>query len=124
LLSDSYPAGRFDRTERIKIAAPLEMPALALADILHQDFSLGRNRGGIWPKILREKCGAVLIEYLAEGLVGELNRGQTSPDSFHQHGDSEIADDCAIRGPHRADDVGRHALIRQALMDRRDEGSI
>ena len=27
------PTGRFDRAERIKIAMPLEMPALALADL-------------------------------------------------------------------------------------------
>ena len=76
LLSHSHPAGRFDRTERIKIAPPLEMPAFAaLADLLHEDFALRRNGAGVRLKILREKCGAILIEYLAEGLIGELNRG-------------------------------------------------
>ena len=45
---------------------------------------------------------------------------KSPPDSLHQDRDAEVADNCALRRSHRAHDIGRHAAIRQARMDRRD----
>src|ERR1051325_10505224 len=42
------PTRRFNRTEGIKVSAPLEMPALALANLFHQSFiGLRLRRCGI-----------------------------------------------------------------------------
>ena len=83
LFDYSHPAGRFDWAEGINIASHLEMPALAFADLFHQKLTLGRNNPGVRLKVLCKNGAATLIEHLADGLIGELDRRQTSPDSFH-----------------------------------------
>ena len=85
LFHNGEPAGRFDRTEGIKIPLPLEMPALALADLFHQKPAFGRNGSGVRLRSFRKNGGAVLIDHFAKRLVSEFNGGQTASHSFHKH---------------------------------------
>src|SRR5207237_1879908 len=62
----------------------------------------------------------ILIDDLAVQLVGKINCCQPLPDSFHQYRDPEIADGRSVQLPHRADEIGRIALIRRARLHRGD----
>src|SRR5260370_5262908 len=121
LLHHRHPACRFDRTERIEIAAPLKMPALVLADLLDQNSSLRRNSAGILLEITRKECGAILIEHFKKEVVAELNCGQTAPDSFRQNGNADVTANPPIWRPYRAHYIGHHSLICQTRMNRRDK---
>src|SRR5438874_900540 len=121
LLHHRHPAGRFDRTERIEIAAPLKMPALVLTDLLDQDSALWRNSVWILLEITRKECGAILIKHFKKEVVAELNRGQTAPDSFRQNGNADVTENRPIWRPYRAHYIGHHPFIWQTRMNRRDK---
>ena len=105
------PTGRFDGAERIKIAVPLEVPALALADLIDQNPPFGRSRFGVRLKISGKKRGAVLIEHLEKKPIGKLDCRQAPTDSFHEDRDSNITEDRPVWPANHADDIGYEPFI-------------
>src|SRR5712691_10371008 len=65
-----------------------------------------------------------LIENLTYRLIGEFNRGESAANSFHQHRNSEVADNRFVRGPHRANNVCRHTFVGETWMNRRSVSAV
>ena len=51
------------------------MACFLLSNVLDQTPGLNWGWLGIWLKVLREKRKAILVDYLADRLVGQVDRG-------------------------------------------------
>ena len=71
-------------------------------------------------EIVREKRRAVLIDDLADGLVGEFSRREAPAHPLDQNREAEVADDGVIRRMKGADNLGRQSVVRQSRMNRGD----
>ena len=117
LLHYRHPPGRLDRAERIEVVMSIEMPGLRLTNLLDEGICDRRNRGRVRLEIVRKEGGAVLVDHLADRLVGKIGRAQTFPHPLHQDGDAQIADHRALGISDRTHDVRGHALVRQTRVD-------
>ena len=123
LADDCQPLRRLQRLEGVNVAVSTKVAGLLLLNVGDQF----RFRRGCWFglrfEVGRKKRETLLIDNLADGAVGELNRGETSADPFDQNRSADIADGFAVARSHRAHNISDHPAVDWPLVNGRNVGA-